>query len=145
MSRQDIQCVLLADRHFALMEGVRGLLETTFDAVVMVADEVSLIESASRLNAALAIVDFSLIPGEGLKLVRRFRTRCPEMKLIVIGDHDEASVSRAALEAGADGYVLKRALATDMLEAVDAVLGGTVYVSPGVKTTAGRSASNGRQ
>ena len=130
MSRQDIRCVLLADRHPGLMEGLRGLLETTFEAVVMVADEVSLIESATRLKVALAVVDFSLTRGESLAMVRRLRTRCPEVKLIVVSDLDEPAVSRSALEAGANGFVLKRAIATDMLTAVDAVLAGQLYVSP---------------
>ena len=38
MKREVVRCVLLADRHHGLTEGVRGLLETSFDAVVMVAD-----------------------------------------------------------------------------------------------------------
>jgi DNA-binding NarL/FixJ family response regulator len=129
MSRPDVRCVLLADRHPGLMEGLRGLLETTFEAVVMVADEVSLIESATRLKVALAIVDFSLTRGGGLAMVRRLRARCPEVKLIVVSDLDEPTVSRSVLEAGANGFVLKRAIAADMLTAVDAVLAGQLYVS----------------
>jgi len=42
MADQAVNCVLLADRHHGLSEGVRGLFETAFDAVVMVADETSL-------------------------------------------------------------------------------------------------------
>jgi DNA-binding NarL/FixJ family response regulator len=52
------------------------------------------------------------------------------MKLMVVSDLDDATVSRSALEAGANGFVLKRAIATDMLAAVDAVLAGQLYVSP---------------
>jgi DNA-binding NarL/FixJ family response regulator len=144
MSRQDIRCVLLADRHPGLMEGLRGLLETTFEAVVMVADEVSLIESATRLEVALAVVDLSLTRGGGLAMVRRLRARCPEMKLIVVSDLDDATVSRSALEAGANGFVLKRAIATDMLAAVDAVLAGQLYVSPkAAKLPAGSQSNQG--
>ncbi len=130
MNKQDVRCVLLADRHPGLMEGLRGLLETTFEAVVMVADEVSLVESATRLRVVLAVVDLSLTRGEGMEMVRWLRAKCPEVKLIVISVLDEPSVSRSALEAGANGFVLKRAIATDMLAAVDAVLAGQLYVSP---------------
>jgi two-component system secretion response regulator SsrB len=52
------------------------------------------------------------------------------MKLIVVSVHDEPSASRLVLEAGANGFVLKRAIATDLLPAVDAVLAGQRYVSP---------------
>jgi DNA-binding NarL/FixJ family response regulator len=47
-------CVLLADRHQDLLDGVRGLLETAFDTVVMVADEASLLEGVSRLRPDVA-------------------------------------------------------------------------------------------
>jgi two-component system secretion response regulator SsrB len=130
MSKDRIHYALLANRHDGLTEGVRGLLETTFDVVLMVADEISLFESVTRLPVDLAVVDFSLTRGEGIGLVRRLRARCLIMKLIVVSVHDEPSVSRSALEAGADGFVLKRAIATDLLPAVDAVLAGQRYISP---------------
>jgi DNA-binding NarL/FixJ family response regulator len=59
-------CVLLADRHHGLTEGVRGLLETTFGTVVMVADEASLIDGAGRLQPDVVVVDLSLAQDAGL-------------------------------------------------------------------------------
>ena len=126
-----INCVLLANRHHGLTEGVRGLLESTFNAVVMVADEISLFDSAERIRPSVAVVDLSLVPGGNLQWLPRLRARCPEMKLVLISSHDQPSVCRAALEAGADAFVLKRAIATDLLPAIDAVQSGQRYVSPG--------------
>ena len=117
-------CVLLADRHHGLTEGVRGLLETTFRTVVMVADEASLLEGADRIRPDVAIVDISLAQDSGLGWLRALRQRCPEVKVIVLSVHDEQSVRRAAMEAGADSFVLKRAIATDLLDAVEYVRGG---------------------
>lgn len=114
-------CVLLADRHHGLTEGVRGLLETAFGTVVMVADEASLLEGAVRLRPEVAVVDLSLARDSGLGWLRAVRRRCPELKVIVISVHDEQSVRRAALDAGADAVVLKRAIATDLLPAVEQV------------------------
>jgi two-component system secretion response regulator SsrB len=131
MSAENIKCVLLADRHHGLTEGVRGLLETMFEAVVMVADENSLSESAARLQPTLAVVDLSLARGDSLQWLPRLRARCPGLKIILLSVHDEPSVCRSAMDAGADGFVLKRALATDLLAAVDAVLAGRNYVSSG--------------
>jgi DNA-binding NarL/FixJ family response regulator len=50
--------------------------------------------------------------------------------MIVVSVHDHSSVRQSVLDAGADGFVLKRALATDLLAATDAVLAGQSYVSP---------------
>ena len=123
MSENSVSCVMLADRHHGLTEGVRGLLETAFGTVVMVADEASLLEGAVRLRPEVAIVDLSLARDSGLGWLRELRRRCPGLKVIVLSVHDEQSVRSAAMAAGADAFVLKRAIATDLLPVVDALAG----------------------
>jgi two-component system secretion response regulator SsrB len=124
MSEKPLSCVLLADRHHGLTEGVRGLLETAFGTVVMVADETSLLEGAGRLRPDVAVVDLSLARDSGLGWLQALRQRCPDLKVIVLSVHDEQTVRRAAMDAGADAFVLKRAIATDLLVAVERVRGG---------------------
>jgi DNA-binding NarL/FixJ family response regulator len=132
MSEGRLRCVLFADPHHALSEGVRSLLATTFDAVVMVADEASLFESARRLQSDVCVVDLALSRGNALDFVRRLRGRFPALKMIIVSVHDQVSVSRSVLEAGANGFVVKRAIATDLLAATDAVMAGRRYVSPAI-------------
>jgi DNA-binding NarL/FixJ family response regulator len=119
--KTSLSCVLLADRHHGLAEGVRGLLATAFGSVVMVADDASLIEGAARLQPDMAIVDLSLARDSSLKWLQALRQDCPGIKVIVLSVHDERSVRDAVLKAGADAFVLKRAIATDLMNAVDAV------------------------
>jgi DNA-binding NarL/FixJ family response regulator len=138
VTQKESNCALLACRHHGLSEGIRGLLETVFDVVVMVADETSLLESAKRLSANLAVVDMSLAREDGFGLLRRLRELCPTLKLVVISAHDETSVSQSALAAGADGFVFRRSIATDLLLAVDAVRVGQRFVSPLVLTQTGQ-------
>ncbi len=118
MPERSLSCVLLADRHHGLSEGVRGLLETAFGTVVMVADEASLLEGAVRLDPDVAVVDLSLARDSGLGWLRALRERCPELKVVALSVHDEDTVRQAALVAGADAVVLKRAIATDLLPAI---------------------------
>jgi two-component system secretion response regulator SsrB len=124
MSETPLACVLLADRHHGLTEGVRGLLETSFGTVVMVADEASLLEGAARLQPDVAVVDLSLARDGGLGWLKALRQRCPDVKVIVLSVHDEPSVRRAVVAAGADAFVLKRSIATDLLSVVDEVRRG---------------------
>jgi len=119
MPEKPPSCVLLADRHHGLTEGVRGLLESAFGSVVMVADEASLLDAADRLRPDVAVVDLSLARESGLGWLRAVRQRCPDLKVVVLSVHDEQSVRRAAMDAGADAFVLKRAIATDLLATVD--------------------------
>ncbi len=115
----------MADRHLGLSEGVRGLLETEFEAVVVVGDEVSLFESARQLHVGVAVVDLSLRRGDGLGLIRRIRSHFPQLKLIALSIHEEENAEFAAIEAGANGFVLKRSIAMDLLPTIDAVLAGS--------------------
>ena len=117
--------VAQAEKYAGDWEGVRGLLETEFEAVVVVGDEVSLFESARQLHVALAVVDLSLSRGDGLGLIRRIRSHFPQLKLIALSVHEEKNVEFAAIEVGANGFVLKRSIATDLLPTIDAVLVGS--------------------
>ena len=139
MRKSEVRCVILADSHHAMSEGIRGLVASVFNAVVMVADEVSLIEGASRLESELAIVDTALSRGNILTLVRRLRVGFPDMKLLVLGITDQPLLARRVLDAGAGGFVLKRAVATDLLPAIEAVLAGEFYISPAVTSFQSRS------
>jgi DNA-binding NarL/FixJ family response regulator len=126
MSERAQSCVLLADRHHALSEGLRTLLETAFGTVIMVADTASLLEGATRVQPDVAIVDLSLARDGGLDWLRAVRQRCPGLRVIVLSVHDEESVRRAALAAGADAFVLKRSIASDLLPEIDRLREGPV-------------------
>lgn len=119
-------CVVLADRHYGVAEGVRGLLQSMFEVVVTVADEPSLRESVVRLRPSLAVVEMSLGRG-GLDWLKHLRSHSPDLKVIVMSVHDEPSVRQATFAAGADGFVVKGAIATDLLPAVESVLAGDKY------------------
>ncbi len=124
---------MLADRHHALTEGVRGLLETAFSTVFMVADEPSLIEGARHLRPTVIVADLSLARGDSLAFVRRLHEQAGGAKVLMLSVHDEPSVAQSVIAAGADGVVLKRALATDLLAAIEALLGGGSFMSPAIR------------
>jgi DNA-binding NarL/FixJ family response regulator len=122
--------VLLADCHLAMLQGVRSLLESLFAAVVMVADEGSLLEAIERLDPDLVVVDLSMPVGEGANIARQLKGRYPGLRLLVLSVHDDPTLAGLILDAGAAGFVLKRTAATDLLPAVEAALRGGSYVSP---------------
>ena len=133
-------CVLVADSHSAMLGAVRGLLEEMFEAVVMVSDEVSLLAAIPRLQPDLVVVDLSL-PVTGYRHIgQRLGKQFPALKVIVLSVHSEADAVRAALAAGAVGFVLKRTAVTDLGPAVRAVRKGITYVSPSVDPQPGEIA-----
>jgi len=124
MSAEVIKCVLLADRHHGLSESIRGLLETEFEAVVMVADEKSLLESTVRLQPSVVVADLALAQGESFGWLRRLLVRCPGTRVIVLSSYDATSLQEVAMEAGAVGFVRKSEIAMKLLPTIDTVLAG---------------------
>lgn len=122
--------VILADSHQDLLEGIRGLLETTFETVVMVADEKSLFEAADKLKPQLAIVDLSLPVSGEVNVAREVKSRYPDLKFIILSVHDEPTAVNEVMSAGATGFILKRSIATDLFPAVRVALKGYRYISP---------------
>src|SRR4051812_19451120 len=95
--------VLVADRHLGMLGGVHTLLDAVFETVVMVADEPSLIEAVGTLKPDLVIVDLSLPDDGEANVVARLLQRHPGVRIIVLSVHDEPTVARVVLSAGAAG------------------------------------------
>jgi DNA-binding NarL/FixJ family response regulator len=127
MSAITSACVLIADRHSGLFERIRGLLETAFDQVFLVTDKTSLIQGAGRLQPTVIVVDLSYAAGNLSELMRELRSSAPGARLLLLSVHDEPTVVEAAIAAGADGLVLKRAIGNDLMPAIDALLAGQRY------------------
>jgi DNA-binding NarL/FixJ family response regulator len=124
----------LADRHHGLRDSVRGVLELEFESVFMVANKRSLVEGVGRLKPAIVVLDLSLAGGDLRGLLTRITERSPGSKVLMLTVHDEVTVAKAAVAAGAAAVVLKSKLATDLLLAVDALRSGNQYISPELAT-----------
>lgn len=84
---------------------------------------------AARLCPDIAVVDLSLRDGLGLELIRQLRAQRSAPEVVVLTMHEDASLARRALRAGARGYVTKSDPTTTILVAIRAALAGNVYVS----------------
>ena len=127
---------VVADRHHQMLNGIHSLLSEMFDAVVMVADDRSLLEAIERMRPDLVIIDISLRSSfDDLNIARRIAEGRPDLKVIVLSVHDEAAAVHKAVEAGA-AFVLKRSAAADLVPAVHEVLAGRTYISPSVRARA---------
>ena len=121
--------VLLADRHPALTESIRNLLETLFDIVVMVSDEKSLIETLNRFGPDLVVVDLEM-PVTGAQNVANLLNRYdPELKFIVLSTHEGRAVMEKCKTCGASGYILKRSSAENLIKAVAVAQNGGTFFS----------------
>ena len=127
--------VLLADSHPALLEGIRGLLETVFDSVVMVSDEESLMEALPRLDPDLVVVDQSLRVAQESNVITLLHKFDLELKIIALSTYESPELMKQCMSSGASGYVLKRSAAKDLFKAVEEVLRGGTFVTSDIGTS----------
>lgn len=131
---ESVSCAILADRHSVLAERLRDLLRTAFGTVFTVADSESLLEGVRRLTPGLILVDLGFGEQGATFLLRDINSVLPAARIIALSLYDDAAVAHAAIAAGAQGVVLKRSIGDDLLPAVDAVMSGNTFVSPGFET-----------
>lgn len=122
--------ILLADDHPMVLEGVAKILEDNFDIVDKVEDGRALLESAQRLNPDVIVTDMAMPLLNGLEAARQLKKLVPDAKLIFLTMHADATYAKEAFDAGASGYLLKRSAASELTQAIRAVLHGRTYLTP---------------
>jgi DNA-binding NarL/FixJ family response regulator len=124
--------ILLADDHALMLDGFCNLLEPKYEVVGTAADGKELVESAARLKPDLIILDITMPVLNGIDAARQIRKDLPQVKLLFVTMHTSPTYLVAALEAGANGYAVKSSARNEILAAVETVLSGTSYITPGV-------------
>ncbi|MDR4462895.1 MAG: response regulator transcription factor [Nitrospira sp.] len=122
--------ILLADDHTLFVEALHNVLEPEFTLVGEVGDGRALLEAAPRLLPDVILLDLSMPLLNGIDAAYQLRRLVPDSKLLFLSMHGDATYVTEAFRAGAAGYVLKRSTATELLQAIRAVLRGQLYISP---------------
>jgi DNA-binding NarL/FixJ family response regulator len=123
--------VLLADDHSLVLNGIRRLLETSFEVVGAVEDGQRLVEAALRLRPEVIVLDIGMPILNGIDAAREIKESLPATKLVFISMHSNAIYVRKAVEAGGSAYVLKSGAAEELLKAIAVARQGGTYFSPG--------------
>ena len=126
--------IVLAEDHTILREGLRALLsaDPKFKIVGEAADGRQAVRSVEKLGPDLVMMDLSMPRMTGMDAIREIKKRHPETKIVALTVHKTEEYLRTTLQAGADAYVLKDATHGELLMAIDNVLKGKPYLSPGV-------------
>lgn len=132
MSDQPIR-ILIADDHPVFRFGLRALLESQTDMLVL--EEVDSGEQAVQMAQSLlpdvVLMDVNMLGLNGIEATRKITTMTPDTAVLIITMFDDDTVF-TAMQAGARGYLLKGAQGDETLRAIRAVANGEVIFSPGV-------------
>ncbi len=126
--------IALIDDHTVLRSGVRALLEHQEDMVVVgeAANGTDGLEMVQREQPDVVLMDLSLPGLNGIGVTRRIREAGCSARILALTMHEDQRHVRQILEAGATGYVSKRAADTELVDAIRAVHRGEVFLHPSV-------------
>lgn len=128
--------ILLADDHLIVRQGLKVLLEREgFSVVGEASDGREALQLAQNLRFDVAVLDLQMPLLNGVDAGRAILQACPKAKVILLTMHTEDHHILGALRAGIRGYVLKSKAAEELVQAIQEVSRGKLYLTPGVSET----------
>lgn len=127
--------VIIIDDHPLFSRGLSQLIETQKDYKVtgIAKNKTEAMEAITRTKPDLAILDLNLGQEDGLELIKDILFVSPETKVLVLSMHDERFYAERALKAGARGYIMKEEAETQVINAIQTVINGEIYLSQNEK------------
>ena len=124
--------LLLVDDHAVVRSGLRMLLENERDVEIVgeASSASEAIEAAGRLKPNVILMDIGLPDLSGIDATREIKKRSPDVAIVALTIHEDEEYFFKMLEAGASGYVPKRAAPEELLTAIRAAATGQVYLYP---------------
>jgi two-component system response regulator NreC len=123
--------LVIADDHELVRSGLRRIIEEQPDMVVVAeaSDAPTTVRCVEEHRPNLILLDVAMPNGGGLAALRAVREGWPQIKALMVTMYDDHAHLRLALEAGASGYVIKSAPASELIAAIRTVHGGRTYMS----------------
>ena len=124
--------LLLVDDHAVVRSGLRMLLENERDVEIIgeASSARDAIEATERLKPNVILMDIGLPDLSGIDATREIKKHSPEVAIVALTIHEDEEYFFKMLEAGASGYVPKRAAPDELLTAIRAAANGQVYLYP---------------
>jgi two-component system response regulator NreC len=131
-SPDPVTTIVLADDHTIVRSALRVLLEAdhAFEVVAEAGDADEAVRKVRAYKPNVLVLDLSMPGGSSLDRIPDVRAASPGTSIVMLTMEDEPRFARAALRAGALGFVLKEAADTELVEAVRAAATGVSYLNP---------------
>lgn len=131
MNKSPIRRVLLADDHKIFLEGLHSLLEGQkgIEVIGEAEEGYEAVRFARVLSPDIVVMDVSMPGLNGIEATCQIIKENPDIKVIALSMYSETCLVEGMLKAGACGYVLKQCAAKELVEAINKVLDGEVYLS----------------
>jgi DNA-binding NarL/FixJ family response regulator len=122
--------IFLADDHSLLLDAFKKLLEPEYEVVGTATDGRMMLKMVKQLAPDLVLMDIAMPNLNGFDAGEKLKKILPDIKLMFLTVNEDADMVNEAFRIGASGYLLKSSAASELFQAIEAVLNSKNYVSP---------------
>lgn len=124
--------LLIADDHGVLRAGLIALLnaETGMEVIGEAGDENTAVALAVEKRPDVVLMDISMPDSGGIGATRRIKQLAPEVRVLILTVHEDKGLMQEAIRSGAMGYILKRAIKSELINAIHTVMRDDLYIHP---------------
>jgi len=124
--------IFLADDHTLLLEAFTNLLEPKYEVVGTATDGREMLKQVKQLKPDVVVLDINMPNLNGFDAGEKLKKTLPDIKLLFLTVNEDPELVTEAFRIGANGYLLKNSASSELFQAIDAVLGGSNYVTPSI-------------
>ena len=126
--------ILIADDHGLMRAGLHAMLEDESDVEVVgeAASGEEVLQLAGEVSPDIVLLDINMPGIDGIETTRRLRISYPQTRVLILTVYAEESLLREAIQAGASGYIIKRAAEEELITAIQAISRGDIYIHPAI-------------
>ncbi|MFN2196224.1 MAG: response regulator [Anaerolineales bacterium] len=126
--------ILIADDHGVMRAGLRAMLEgeSSVEVVGEATNGEEVLDLARQLQPDIILLDIGMPGMDGIEATRRITKLTPPIKVLILSVYEDESLLREAIRVGASGYIVKRAAGDELIDAIQAVSKGYMYIHPAI-------------
>ncbi len=127
--------VLIADDHGVLLAGLRALLsaEPDMEVVGQASNGIEAVWLARQLQPDIVLADINMPGASGIEVAQQLSGQLPRTRVLILTMYEDPNLIEQAMQAGARGYITKRAVESELIDGVRAVARGEVYIQSGLR------------
>ncbi|MGW8193987.1 MAG: response regulator [Desulforhopalus sp.] len=139
--------VYMVEDHQLFREGVKSMLNGRGDIDIIgeTEDGLDAVREIRRVQPEMVLLDLSIPKMSGISVIKEIKRDLPETRILALTIHESDQYVLEAFDAGVDGYCIKDASRQELMVAIDSVLQGKLYISPGVSDQVIEGYLNGRK
>lgn len=126
--------VVIVEDHQLFRDGLKAMLTRRGDIEIVgeAEDGIEALKTIRKLQPSMVLLDLSMPKMSGISVLKEIKRELPDIRILLLTIHESDQHVLESFEAGADGYCIKDSSRQELMLAIDSILAGKTYISPGI-------------